>query len=130
MINNNDSIIDSEDQSYDGDSSIIVHHQPISDALRFDRDGERMTVGISADSLRDDFSIAEYREILYEIIKASKCKVLRIDFTGIDFLPSGMLGVLSSIRNHGIAIEIRNPNDTIRDSLSVTRLDTIFKICD
>lgn len=132
-MNNNDSIldgIDSDDQVYNGDSSIIVHHPPVSGAMNFIRDGERITIAITPNALRDDFSIAEYRTLIYDMIRDSQCKVLRLDFAGIDYLPSGMLGVLSSIRSHGIEIEIANPSETIRDSLSVTRLDKLFKICD
>jgi anti-sigma B factor antagonist len=72
--------------------------------------------------------VAGYREQLLKIVQESGCNVLTFDLTGIKILPSGMLGLLVTMRNRGQSIELLNPSVDIQEVLRVTRLLTLFSI--
>jgi len=78
----------------------------------------------------DEVCIAMYRDQIYELLKDPTCEMLRFDLTGVHFLPSGMLGLLTSVKKRGINVEVTNACQSIRDSLGVTRLDTLITVCD
>lgn len=110
------------------DSDVLVAGSLDPNLLTFVRDGSRVIVGFNSKDVPDEVCVAGYRDQLLKVVQESACKVLTFDLTGIKILPSGMLGLLVTLRNRGQAVELLNPSVDIQEVLRVTRLLTLFSI--
>jgi hypothetical protein len=112
-----------------GDSGVLVV-QPIDpNLLRITHDGTSITIGFNRLDVPDEVSIAGYRQQIFDLLEQNPdCKLLTFDVTGIHLLPSGMLGLLASLKKRVGNIEVLNPARDVREALRVTRLNTLFKI--
>jgi hypothetical protein len=90
--------------------------------------GELTVVGFGGRDVPDEVCIAGYRQQLLDLIAQHHCKVLAFDLTGVQLIPSGMLGVLSSLRQHVEHIELYNPSADVLDVLRITKFDQLFAI--
>ncbi|WP_390620937.1 STAS domain-containing protein [Gimesia maris] len=70
------------------------------------------------------------RDELLELVKGQQCETLALDLTGVKLIPSGMLGLLSSIRDLGIEIHLYNPSEDIREVLEITRMNQFMQLHD
>ena len=112
----------------DGDSGILAFRVESSNLLTITEDGNSLVVAFKSTDVPDDVHIAEYRVQLYEQLKSSECTIVRFDLTGIHYLPSGLLGLLISVKHRGLDVEVANASTIIRESLAETRLDQFIKI--
>jgi len=96
--------------------------------LKVYQTGELTVVGFGGRDVPDEVCIAGYRAQLFDLIAQNQCKVLAFDLTGVQLVPSGMLGVLSSIRQRVDRVELYNPSQDVREVLRLTRLDSLFDI--
>lgn len=96
--------------------------------LKVYQTGELTVVGFGGRDVPDEVCIAGYRAQLFDLIAQNQCKVLAFDLTGVQLVPSGMLGVLSSIRQRVERVELYNPSQDVREVLRLTRLDSLFDI--
>ena len=103
-----------------------IHHE----ALRVYETGALTVVGFGPDELPDHIDLAECREEIVELLKTHDCKDLAFDLTGVRYIPSGMLGLLASLKRLGIQVHLYNPSGDVREVLEVTHLDQLFKIHD
>lgn len=110
------------------DSGILAIGAHDPNLLTFVRDGSRVIVGFTSKDVPDEVSVAGYRDQLFKIVQESGCNTLTFDLTGIRIIPSGMLGLLVTMKNRGQTIEILNPSADIQEVLRVTRLLTLFTI--
>jgi len=131
MPDDDESVLNDGDGEVQDDDSVVLHGEVRApDTLSFVKNGCCTVVKFASAQIPDDFCMAKYREQLYELLEDPTCEMLRFDLTGIPFLPSGLLGVLASVKRRGVDVEVSNPSESIRESLAVTRLDTLIKICD
>ena len=114
--------------SLEDDSGVLVAGSVDPTLLTFARDGSRVIVGFNSKDVPDEVCVAGYRDQLLNIVRESGCQVLTFDLTGIKILPSGMLGLLVTMRNRGQVVELLNPSVDIQEVLRVTRLLTLFNI--
>jgi anti-anti-sigma factor len=56
------------------------------------------------------------------------CKVLALDLTNVDFVPSSFLAVLVSLRRGGRQIELLHPSESLLESLEMTNLNELFAV--
>lgn len=110
------------------DSGVLVAGSPDPNLLTFVRDRSRVIVGFNSKNVPDEICVAGYRDQLLKIVQESGCSTLTFDLTGIRILPSGMLGLLVTMKNRGQAIELLNPSGDIQEVLRVTRLLSLFSI--
>jgi hypothetical protein len=96
--------------------------------LKVYQTGELTVVGFGGRDVPDEVCIAGYRTQLFDLIAQHNCKVLAFDLTGVQLVPSGMLGVLSSIRQRVERLELYNPSPDVLDVLRLTKLDRLFDI--
>ena len=96
--------------------------------LKIYQTGELTVVGFGGRDVPDEVCIAAYRTQLLDLIAEHHCKVLAFDLTGVQLVPSGMLGVLTSIRQRVDRLEIYNPSPDVKDVLTLTKLDRLFDI--
>ncbi len=103
-----------------------IHH----DALRVYETGPLTVVGFGNDLAPDQIDLVECREEIIELLKLHDCKDLAFDLTGVRYIPSGMLGLLASLKKLNIQVHLYNPSGDVREVLEVTHLDRLFKIHD
>ena len=92
--------------------------------------GKVTVVGFGGNDVPLDFNFAWYREYFQALISEQQCKVFAIDLEGVTQVPSGFLGVVTSLRDLGVDIELYNVEADIRDVLELTRLDQFLSIRD
>ena len=90
--------------------------------------GELTVVGFDGRDVPSDACLAEYREQITELIRQHGCKTLAFDLTGVKLVPSGLLGLIASVRKLGVEVEVFNPSDDVRDVFRTTRLDQLVSI--
>jgi hypothetical protein len=112
-----------------GDSGVLVTRQSDPNLLRITRDGSSLKIGFNRDDIPDEVCIAGYRgQILQTLDEHPECGRLTFDVRKIKMLPSGMLGLLASVKKRGREVEILNPSKEILEALRVTRLITLFTV--
>ena len=96
--------------------------------LEITHDGETTIVSFGGRQVLDQVNIAVCRDQITELIKQHQTKTLAFDMRGVLIIPSGMLGLLASLRNLVTKIQICNPSDDVREALEVTKLNQIFEV--
>ena len=92
--------------------------------------GELTVVGFGGRDVPNDICFAFYRDQLIKMVDEYGCKALGFDLTGVTLIPSGMLGVLLSLRRKVERIELYNPSADIREVLLLSRIEQLFEIKD
>ncbi len=90
--------------------------------------GELTIVGFHGVSSLDFATVTEIRDEILEVIKTTHCKVMGFDLTGVTLLPSGMLGLLASLKRLHLEVHVFNASQDIRDVLAITKLDQVLKL--
>lgn len=90
--------------------------------------GELTVVGFGGRDVPDDLNLAESREEILTLVQSHECRKLAVDLTGVTLIPSGLLGMLASLREMDIEVHLYNASDDVREVLSITRLDTILTL--
>jgi anti-anti-sigma factor len=90
--------------------------------------GQLTVVGFGGHDLLDEVNLAECREEIVALVEANDCEILAFDLTGVKLIPSGLLGLLASLRELGIEVQLYNPSDDVREVLAITKLDRIMSI--
>ena len=84
--------------------------------------------GFGGRNIGTDVSIVSCRDQLFDLVARHNCRVLAFDLTGVRLIPSGMLGVLVSLRRVLERVELHNPSDDVLEALRVTHLERFFQI--
>jgi anti-anti-sigma factor len=90
--------------------------------------GPTTVVGFGGKDVLGDVNVAACRDELLELIRREECAVMAFDLTGVKLIPSGLLGLLASIRNNDVDVHIYNPSDDVRDVLAITGLNSLMEI--
>ena len=131
------SIFDDGDSPAKDDDSAIIEDSQMADPsaaaaaegiLRVYSVGEPTVVGFGGEDVPDEACIAGYRDQLDALTTEHNTKTLACDLSGVRFVPSGMLGVLISMRKKGLNIELYNPSEDVMEVLRITKLITLFTI--
>jgi len=112
----------------ESDSGVLVAGAADPALLNLVRDGERVVVGFNSTDVPDEVCVAAYRTQLLKFVQESECKVLTFDCTRIKILPSGMLGLLVTLKKRGLEIELLNPIADIVEVLRITKLNSLFTV--
>jgi anti-anti-sigma factor len=92
--------------------------------------GPTTVVGFGGRDLPDNVNLVACRDWLVGLIRQQRCTVLAFDLTGVQLAPSGLLGLLASLRNEGVDVHLYNPSDDVREVLAITHLDHLMPIHD
>lgn len=101
-----------------------IHHE----VLRVYETGPLTVVGFGGGEILDRVDLAECRNEIVELIKLHDCRILAFDLTGVRYIPSGMLGLLASLKRNEVEVHLYNPSEDVRDVLEITRLNSMFEI--
>ena len=97
-------------------------------ALEIYQAGELTVIGFGGKEVLDDMNVADCRDELVELIREHHCQVLAFDLTRVRLIPSGLLGLLASIRKQGVEVHLYNPSSDIREVLEITKLDQVLQM--
>ena len=111
-----------------GDSALKLGDLKGPNVLKIYQTGELTVVGFGGQDVPDEVCIAAYRDQLFKLVEQNQCKVLAFDLTGVTLVPSGMLGVLTSLASRVERVELYNPSSDVREVLHMTRLESLFDI--
>lgn len=98
--------------------------------LELVQNGETTIVNFLDCENLDQINIAACREQITEIVQRNQTKTLSFEMRGVRLIPSGMLGLLASLRDIVSKIRILNPSDDVREVLEITKLNQIFDVRD
>lgn len=90
--------------------------------------GKTTVVGFGGVDVLENVNLALCRDELMGLIDEHDVDVMAFDVTGVKLMPSGLLGLLASLKQHGVEVHVYNPSDDVRDVLSVTHLDRLIGI--
>lgn len=103
----------------------MTNNKPV---LEVYQTGELTVVGFGGQEILDQIDLTGCRAEVVALVEQHKCKILAFDMTGVKLVPSGMLGLLTSIRNLGVEVQIYNPSHDVNEVLEITRLNTIMSV--
>lgn len=99
--------------------------EPILEVYRV---GPTTVVGFGGRDVLDDVNVVVCRDEILKLIENVQCSVLAFDLTGVTLLPSGLLGLLTSITRQAVQVHLYNPSPDIQEVLEVTHLNTLMQI--
>ena len=112
-----------------GDSPFVLPRPPADlSVLKVYQTGEVTVVGFEGQDVPSDLCVAGYRTQLLDLIAQHNCKLIAFDLTGVKLLPSGMLGLLASIRQRVTHVEMYNCSADVIEVLQITHFDRLVKI--
>ncbi len=109
-------------------SSFKIGSLADTNVLKVYQTGELTVVGFGGKDVPDEVCIAAYRQQLFDLIAQHGTKILAFDLSGVQLVPSGMLGVLTSLRQRVERLELYNPSPDVLDVLRMTKLERLFDI--
>jgi len=92
--------------------------------------GPLSVVAVGGREVLDHLDLAECRDELVQLIQTHRCQTLAIDLTGVQVMPTGLLGLLASIQRLGVEVRVYNACAEIREVLQVTNLDRVLHLHD
>lgn len=113
-----------------GDSGILSPAPPPAGLLQVYESGPLTVVGFGGEDVPDEVSIAGYREQLFDLVRDHSTETIAFDLTGVKLMPSGMLGLLVSLKRRGMNVELFNASDDVVEVLKTTRLAQLFDLRD
>ena len=90
--------------------------------------GPTTVVGFGGRDVLDNVNLALCRSEVLGLIKENEATAIAFDLTGVLLMPSGLLGLLASLRQEGVEVHIYNPSADVREVLEVTHLDKVMQV--
>lgn len=109
----------SETMKANEDSLLQVYHA-----------GQVTVVGFGGRTVDTRIDFGAYHGLLIELVRRYESQVLAVDLSGVKLAPAGMLGVLVPLRQLVKRIEIHNPSEAARKTLTTIHRASLFEICD
>ena len=98
--------------------------------LEVSQNGDITVIRFGDREVLDQINLAACRDQITDIVKRNQTKTLAFEMTGVRLIPSGMLGLLASLRGTVAKIQILNPSEDVREVLEITKLNQIFEVRD
>lgn len=93
--------------------------------------GPTTVLGFAGQDVPSEFNAAHYRAAISDLLIANNCKTVAFDLTGVLMLPSGMLGLLVSLKKlEGVepTVQVFNAGPDVREVLQITKLNTMIEV--
>ena len=90
--------------------------------------GQLTVLGFGGRDVLDDYNVAQCRDEIMQLVREHECRALAFDLTGVRLLPSGLLGLLASLKRSGIDVHVFNPTADVREVLEITKLDAFMEV--
>jgi len=122
----------SESEFLDGDTPHPGQYALTEDGLlKVYSVGETTVLGFAGEDVPSEFNAAHYRTAISDLLRRNNCSVVAFDLTGVRLIPSGILGLLVSLRKiEGLQprVQVFNPSADVQEVLRVTKLDTMIEV--
>jgi anti-anti-sigma factor len=99
-----------------------------SQILSVYKTGPLTVVGFGGQDVLDQIDISACRREILSLLEQHHCQVLAFDLTGVKLIPSGLLGLLASLRKQNIEVQLYNPSPDVREVLEITKLDQVMQV--
>ena len=96
--------------------------------LEIYKSGDVTVIGFGGRDILDQVNIAACREQIAGLVKADNVKTIAFDLTGVQLIPSGLLGLMASLRDLGVTVQLFNPSEDVREVLEITKLNQLLEI--
>ena len=93
--------------------------------------GETTVLGFGGQDVPSEFNAAHYRAAITDLLLANHSNTVAFDLSGVKLVPSGMLGLLASLRQlDGLSprVQVFNPSNDVREVLQITKLNTLIEV--
>jgi len=90
--------------------------------------GELTVVGFGDREILDQIDLSACRSEITALVEKHHCQTLAFDLSGVKLIPSGMLGLLASLRRMNITVHLYNPSQDIAEVLQITRLNEVLPV--
>ena len=90
--------------------------------------GELSVVGFETHTNLHQLALARCREELAKLVEENECRFLAFDLTNIRVFPSGMLGLLASLRRLNVEVHLYNASADIVEVLEITGLKRFVRL--
>ena len=90
--------------------------------------GVLTVVGFGGREVLDYANLLECRDELANLIKTNYCKTIAFDLTGVQLVPSGMLGLMASMSKLNVRVLVFNANEEMREVFEITNLDKLIEL--
>lgn len=111
-----------------GDSGILDSTPPPGELLKVYAEGPVTVFGFGGRDVPDEVSLAGYRDQVYETIGKPNCTTVAFDLTGVKMVPSGMLGLMTSVKQRGRKVELYNTSADVKEVLRIACLFDFFDL--
>ena len=101
-----------------------------SDILQVLAAGPTTIVSFGTKDLLEDINVAECRDELLDLVQKSRTEIICFELSRVRLIPSGMLGLLASLRQMDLEVRVLNPSPDVREVLSITNFDRLIAIED
>ncbi len=92
------------------------------------QEGELSVVGFRSGADLHRLDLALCRDELAKLVEENQCQFLAFDLTNIRVFPSGMLGLLASLRRLNVEVHLYNASADIVEVLEITGLKRFLKL--
>ena len=93
--------------------------------------GPTTVLGFGGQDVPSEFNAAHYRAAITDLLLANQSNTVAFDLTGVRLVPSGMLGLLASLRQlDGLSptVQVFNPSEDVQEVLQITKLNTMIEV--
>ncbi len=90
--------------------------------------GELTVVGFGGREILDQIDLSLCRDQLLKLIATYQAKILAFDLAGVKLIPSGMLGLLASLRRMNVEVHLYNPSADVQEVLEITNLRSVLPV--
>jgi anti-anti-sigma factor len=114
-----------------GSRATLLRNKSMSaqpESLEVYQTGELTVVGFGGREILDQIDITQCRSQIISLVEQHKAKILAFDLAGVKLIPSGMLGLLASLRKMNIEVHLYNPSPDVEEVLHITKLKDLMKI--
>ena len=101
-----------------------------SDILQVYATGPTTIVGFQLQDTLEDISVVDCRDEIIALVEEHGTEVICFELSRVRLIPSGMLGLLASLRQMDLEVRVLNPSPDVRDVLAITNFDKLIAIED
>ena len=99
-----------------------------SEILQVFAAGPTTIVGFHARDALEDINVVDCRDDIIALVEEHNTKVICFELSRVRLIPSGLLGLLASLRQMDLEVRVLNPSEDVRDVLSITNFDKLIVI--
>ena len=123
----------SDDQNPSDDSGFNSPQYALTEdgVLKVYSVGPTTVLGFGGEDVPSEFNAAHYRSAISDLLVANESNIVAFDLTGVKLLPSGMLGLLVSLRKlNGLepTVQVFNPGKDVLEVLQITKLNKLIEV--